>query len=1009
VKRDRRRLESGARACVGSPESAQAALEETARSLDAIVNNTKMALFMMDARQQCVFMNHAAEKLTGYTFAETQGKPLHDVIHHTHPDGRPYPLDECPIDRAFPQENQAEGEEVFVHKDGHFYPVAFTASPIRDSQGRPIGTVIEVRNIERELVRDAALRENEQRFRAVFENAGVGMLEFDSDWRISGANQVYSRITGYPVDELIGKSCLEFTHPDDRKRSKEALRAVRSGESPGMSFEKRYIRKDGEIVWIRSNLARLGQEASRFLKIVEDITEAKASEIALADAQEALRGSEERLRLVVDTAVDAIAVIDQDGLILAFNPAAGRMFGYSRSEALGKNVKMLMPEPHRGGHDGYIGAYLETGRRKIIGIGREVEGLRKDGSIFPLDLAIAEGRDGRGRRFFTGIMRDITDRKAAESALREEGHTLEILNRVGLSLSGELDLERVVQMVTDAGVDLTGAQFGAFFYNVTDELGESYTLYTLSGADRSQFERFGMPRNTAVFAPTFEGEGIVRSDDITKDRRYGKNRPHKGMPEGHLPVRSYLAVPVVGRTGEVIGGLFFGHPEACRFTGRHETLMEGIAAQAAIAIDNARLFREAQREIDQRMKAEQALTALNETLESRVLEEIDRRSSAEEALRQAQKMETVGQLSGGIAHDFNNLLQIIQGNLSLLQHAIPQQESKWQRAIGNAQLGTERAAALTRRLLAFSRRQPLDPRPVDLRRLLDDMEELLSRTLGETVRIETKVETDLPLVQVDPNQLENSILNLALNARDAMPDGGTLTIRAANAEVGEECLRLHPDAEGGRYVRLTVDDEGEGMGEDVLARAIEPFFTTKEVGKGTGLGLSMVYGFVRQSGGFLDLQSKPGTGTSVHLYLPLALDGVDAPERPVERRGLERGTGETVLLCEDDPDVRQFSAETLRDLGYEVIEAGDAKEALERLRDRGSVDLLFTDIVLPGGKTGADLARDAREIQSGLKVLFATGYARSALDSADSEVGIDLLQKPFSIEDLAARIAALLR
>jgi PAS domain S-box-containing protein len=859
------------------------------------------------------------------------------------------------------------------------------------------------------LEETSRLRENEQRFRAVFENAGVGMLEFDSDWRILGANHVYGRITGYPVEELIGQSCLELTHPDDRERSREALRTVRSGESAGLSFEKRYIRKDGKIVWIRSNLTRLGEDTSRFLKIVEDVTDAKESQLALAEAQEALRDSEERLRLVVETAVDAIVVIDDGGRMLAYNQAAERMFGYSREDAIGQNVKMLMPEPHRAQHDGYIGTYLKTGRRKIIGIGREVEGRRKDGSLFPVDLAIAEGRDGRGRRFFTGVMRDITARKQAEAALREESHTLEILNSVGMSLSGELDLERVVQMVTDAGVDLTGAQFGAFFYKVKDEAGESYTLYALSGADRSQFKRFGMPRNTKVFAPTFEGEGVVRSDDITQDPRYGKNPPHNGMPEGHLPVRSYLAIPVVGRTGEVIGGLFFGHPAPGRFKARHERLMKGIAAEAAIAIDNARLFREAQREIDQRVKAEEALTALNDTLESRVLEEIDRRSRAEEALRQAQKMETVGQLSGGIAHDFNNLLQVIQGNLSLLRHSIPEEEAKWQRAIGNAILGTERAAALTRRLLAFSRRQPLEPRPVDVGLLLKEMEDLFSRTLGETVQVEMKVEADLPLIQVDPNQLENSLLNLAINARDAMPDGGTLTISAKQVEVGGDDLEGPPDATAGKYVRLSVADNGEGMAEDVAARAIEPFFTTKEVGRGTGLGLSMVYGFLRQSGGFLELKSTLGTGTSVDLYLPVALEHSKPVDEQVDRRGLERGNGESVLLCEDDPDVRDFSAETLSGLGYEVLEAGEANEALKILRDRGQVDLLFTDVVLPGGKTGAELAREAREIQPGLKVLFATGYARSALDSTEAEGGIELLQKPFSVEDLAERIASLLR
>jgi PAS domain S-box-containing protein len=997
--------QSAGRSCALSAEEE---LEQTTRRLDAIINNTKMAIFMMDDRQQCAFMNKAAEELTGYTFEETLGRPLHDVIHHTRPDGQPYPIADCPIDRSFPEANQVEGEETFVHKDGHFYPVAFIASPVRDEDGKTIGTVIEARNVEREKAQDEAVRENEQRFRAVFENAGVGMLEFDAGWRILGANRVYSEITGYPQDELIGQSCLAFTHPGDRDRSEDALRTVRSGEAPGVSFEKRYIRKNGDVVWIRSNVARLGDETSRFLKIVEDITEAKAGELALVAAQEALRDSEERLRLVVDTAVDAIVVINEEGNILAFNPAAERMFGYSRDEAIGENVKVLMPEPHRRQHDSYIDSYRKTGRRKIIGIGREVEGLRKDGSLFPLDLSIAEGTDGRGRRFFTGVMRDITERKAAETALREESHNLEILNSVGTALSGELDLERVVQMVTDAGVDLNGAKFGAYFYNIEDDQGESYMLFTLSGAERSEFEKFGMPRNTKVFAPTFEGKSIVRSDDITKDPRYGHNPPHKGMPEGHLPVRSYLAVPVVGRTGEGIGGLFFGHPEPRRFEERHEKLMAGIAAQAAIAIDNAQLFRSAQREIEQRVAAEQALTALNETLESRVLDEIDRRSRAEEALRQAQKMETVGQLSGGIAHDFNNLLQVIHGNLSLLQQALPADEAKWQRAVGNAITGTERAAALTRRLLAFSRRQPLDPRPVDLNRLITDMSELLRRTLGETVRVEMDLTTAPAVAEVDLNQIENSLLNLSINARDAMADGGVLRIATATVELSDEFIQDHPDAIPGEYVRVTVEDNGEGMSPELLARAIEPFFTTKEVGRGTGLGLSMVYGFIKQSGGYLDLRSEVGEGTTVDLYLPRAKGDAELQSEP--RHGeLARGNGETILLCEDEEDVRRFSAESLGELGYRVVEAEDASAALRLLRELAPIDLLFTDVVLPGGKNGAELARDAREIQPGLKVLFTTGYARSALDETAIEGGVEVLPKPFSVQELAQRLRQMLQ
>ena len=847
----------------------------------------------------------------------------------------------------------------------------------------------------------------DSRFRALFEKAGVGMVELDSQWRIVRANQVYCRIAGRVGSDLIGKSCLAFTAPEDIEKSEAMLRRICEPGTDSVSFEKRYVQPDGSTVWIRSNLARIEEPdgTNRFLKIVEDITEAKAAEAALAEAQAALRRRGEEFY----TLADNIPVLAW----MAY--ADGHVFWYTRRwyEYTGTTPDSQEGWGWESVHDPEQLPQVVERWNHSIATGEPFEMTfplkGADGKFRPFLTKVVPIRNERGeieRWFGTNV--DISDRVQAEQQLREEGHNLEVLNSVGSALAGELDLERLVQMVTDAGVELTGAAFGAFFYNVQNEAGEAFMLYTLSGADRSQFEQFGMPRKTQIFAPTFDGDGIVRSDDITKDRRYGHNHPHKGMPEGHLPVRSYLSVPVVGRTGEVVGGLFFGHPEPGQFREQHERLMGGIAAQAAVAIDNARLFREAQREIDQRVKAEQALTALNETLESRVLEEIERRSRAEDALRQAQKMETVGQLSGGIAHDFNNLLQVIHGNLTLLRQALPADEPKLQRVVGNAILGADRAAALTRRLLAFSRRQPLDPRPVDVSRLVHEMSDLLQRTLGETVRVEMGLAPDLPAAEVDPNQLENAILNLAVNARDAMPDGGVLSITTSAAEIDQDYVDTHPDAAPGKYLCLTVADTGEGMNPETLERAIEPFFTTKEVGRGTGLGLSMVYGFVRQSGGHLDLRSERGKGTKVDIYLPWARRKAEPVAAATMHRDIPRGSGETVLLCEDDADVRRFSAETLADLGYKVVESGDAAEAMALLREQGPVDLLFTDVVLPGGKTGAELAREARQFQPGLKILFTTGYARTALDDTVMEAGVDLLPKPFAVDDLAERLAALL-
>jgi PAS domain S-box-containing protein len=714
-------------------------LSEAERRLNAVLDNASVSVFLMDHQQHCIYMNAAAERLTGYRFSEVQGRPLHDVIHHTRPDGSHFPLEECAIDRAFPEKRNTSGEEVFVHKDGHFYPVAFTASPIHDDDSKTIGTIVEVR----------------------------------------------------------------------------------------------------------------------------DISADKAAEVALHDS---------------------------------------------------------------------------------------------------------------------------LDR------LKVESHALDVLNRTGEQVAAELDLAKLVQLVVDAGVDLTGARFGAFFYNVEQEGGERLMLYTLSGANISDFAGFGMPRPTPVFAPTFHAEGVVRSDDITTDPRYGRNPPHSGMPNGHLPVRSYLAVPVTSRSGEVLGGLFFGHPEPGVFNGRSERVMTGLAAQAAVAMDNARLFQMASR--------------AKENLETRIRERTAELEQAHEALRQSQKMEAIGQLTGGIAHDFNNLLTGITGSLELLQRRIQQgRTAEVDRYAAAAMASARRAGALTHRLLAFARRQPLDPKPVDANRLIAFMEELLRRTIGENIELEIVAAGGLWMTLCDPHQLENAILNLAINGRDAMPGGGKLTIETCNAHLDNAYAAKQRDITPGQYVCICVTDSGTGMTEDVLSKAFEPFFTTKPLGQGTGLGLSMIYGFARQSDGHAKIYSEVGKGTTVKIYLPRHYGEADVREHVVAEFGDEHHAdhGEVVLVVEDEAAVRDLVVEVLRDLGYRMLEAADGPTGLKILQSKTRIDLLVTDIGLPGlnGRQVADAARLSRP---DLKVLFMTGYAENAtIANSVLEPGMQMITKPFPVEALATR------
>ena len=611
----------------------------------------------------------------------------------------------------------------------------------------------------------------------------------------------------------------------------------------------------------------------------------------------------------------------------------------------------------------------------------------------------------------TGIFiqgHDVTEQRVIEQAIRAESRKLDVLNRTGAAVAAELDIDKIVQIVTDACTELVNAQFGAFFYNVINERGESYMLYALSGVSRANFDKFPMPRNTAVFAPTFKGTGVVRSDDILKDPRYGKNDPHYGMPKGHLPVRSYLAVPVTSRSGEVIGGLFFGHGEPGQFIDEHEELLIGIAGQAATAIDNARLFQAAERELSERRRAEEALQALNNTLEQRVLEEVYERSKVEEQLRQVQKMEAVGQLTGGIAHDFNNMLAVVMSALNLLQRKLARGENDIDRFIDAAMDGAQRASTLTQRLLAFSRQQPLSPELLVINKLVAGMSELLARSLSEQIKLETVLAAGLWQVKADPAQLENAILNLAVNARDAMPDGGKLTIETMNAFVDDTYAREYA-IDAGQYVLIAIADTGAGMTPDVMTKAFDPFFTTKAVGKGTGLGLSQVYGFVRQSGGHVKIYSELNVGTSVKIYLPRHYDEADTTEEVKQIAAVHGGLlSEVILVVEDDARVRALSIEALKELGYSVVEAAHPAQALQLLDEGRPINLLFTDVVMPD-MSGRELVDRARQKRPELKVLYTTGYTRNAIvHNGMLDPGTNLLSKPFSIEQLAAKVRKIL-
>jgi two-component system NtrC family sensor kinase len=387
--------------------------------------------------------------------------------------------------------------------------------------------------------------------------------------------------------------------------------------------------------------------------------------------------------------------------------------------------------------------------------------------------------------------------------------------------------------------------------------------------------------------------------------------------------------------------------------------------------------------------------------------EVDRRSLAEASLRQSQKLEAIGQLTGGIAHDFNNLLTIIIGNLEGLQKQLADTDGKIRRRLDSAMHGAQRAATLTKRLLAFSRQQPLTPAPIDVNRLMNGLADFLQRALGEEIALEVVGGGGVWPVEADAAELESALVNLAVNARDAMPNGGKLTVEAGNSYLDEAYCRNHEDVQPGQYVLISATDNGAGMVADVLQHAFEPFYTTKQSGQGTGLGLSQVYGFVKQSGGHIKIYSEVGEGTTVKIYLPRFAGSLSTsePAAPPIQRGQ---SGECILVAEDDADVRAYVVETLGGLGYDLLEAEDGDKALRLIAEYKSIRLLLTDVVMPG-MNGRKLAEAAMRQRPNLKVLYMTGYSRNAIvHQGRLDPGVELIQKPLSSELLAAMVRKVL-
>jgi PAS domain S-box-containing protein len=1015
----------------GSEDALQESEEKYRMLLDGVQD---YAIFMLDPQGQVASWSTSAERMNGYSAREIVGQNFSCFFLKRD------------IDRGRPEEvlwlAAANGwhEEVgmFVRKDGSEFLANLTFRTLRNEAGNLCGFSQVCRNLSEH-------KSSKARFRGLLEAAPDGMVVVDEAGEIVLLNAQAEKQFGYRRDELLGlnvtaiipKGFAERLLADGARTGAEAL-----AQQIGTGIELIGHRKDGTEFPIEIMLSPFeSAEGILVTSAIRDITVRKNAERQLAETEAKYRG-------LLEAAPDGMVVVNEAGEIVLLNARAEKQFGYRRDVLLGRNVKDIIPQ-------GFAERLLADGARtgaealaQQIGTGIELIGRRKDGTQFPIEIMLSPFESAE-RILVTSAIRDITVRKNAEKHLAEtEAKYRGLLEAAPDGMVVVNEAGEIVLLNARAEKQFGYRRDVLLGRNVKDIIPEGFAERLLADGARTAAEARAQQIGTGIeligrckdrtefpieimLSPFESAEGILMTSAI-RDITVRKNA-ERHLAETEAKYRGLLeAAPdgmvVVNEAGEIV--LLNARAEQ-QFGYRRDVLLgrnvkdiipEGFAER--LLTDALRTNAEAlaqqidtgielhgRRKDGTRFPIEIMLSPLESAegvLVTAAIRDISERKQLERQLHQSQKMEAVGQLTGGIAHDFNNLLGVIIGNLYLLDLLVSDNEAAVKR-VKTAQKAATRGVDITRRLLVFSRDEVLRPAFVSLEESIQSMIEMAFRGLGLDIKITADLDPSMPPLFVDRAALESALLNLVVNARDAMPKGGSIIISSVLEYIDDD----HPtvqagDLKNGYYACLSVTDTGQGMSQETLDRACEPFFTTKPLDKGTGLGLAMVYGFAKQSGGVVRIHSELGHGTTVSIYLPIVKD-LSTPVPANTPKTLGEKLSGTVLVVEDEVDLLEVALVYLEEMGLTVFSATDGASALEMIVERGEIDLMVTDIVMPGGMNGPELVQRACVLCPNLKIIYSSGFTAEALaEKTMTLVDGPLLRKPYQREEFAAVVRSVM-